>query len=355
MDISTVWNAVWPILIAIVVFCLIITIHEFGHFIFAKLFKVRVNEFAVGFGPAIFKKKHGETLYALRILPIGGYCAMEGEDEKSDDERAFCKAPVYKRFLIVIAGAVFNIILGFLIMVIIVASQPRLATTTIGEFSKEAVSNSCETPLKVDDKIVKINGRNVYIWDDVCYLLGNDSDGIVNMEVERNGERVTLQKVKFKLEEYEGRNVITYDFYVYGQENGFFTAIKQSFLGTVSMGRLVIMSLVDLCTGKYGINDLSGPVGVTKVVSGAVSTIATNGVNGMRYLLRVLCLITVNLGIFNLLPIPALDGSRALFLVVEGIRRKPVKHEAVVHAIGMFLLLALMAVLVVKDLYQWIA
>lgn len=355
MDILSIWNTVWPILIAIVVFCLIITIHEFGHFIFAKLFKVRVNEFAVGFGPAIFKKKRGETLYALRALPIGGYCAMEGEDEESEDERAFCKAPVYKRFLIVIAGAVFNIILGFLIMLIIVASQPRLATATISDFGENAVSNSCETPLKVDDTILKINGRAVYIWDDVAYILGSDSDGVVNMVVERGGKRVTLDKVTFKLEEYEGKNVINYDFYVYGKENSFFTCIKQSFLGALSMGRLVIMSLIDLCTGKYGINELSGPVGVTKVVSGAVSTIATNGINGMRYLLRVLCLITVNLGIFNLLPIPALDGSRALFLVVEGIRRKPVKHEAAVHAVGMFLLLALMAVLVVKDLFQWIA
>ena len=355
MNISTVWSTVWPILIAIAVFCLIITIHEFGHFIFAKLFKVRVNEFAVGFGPAIFKKKRGDTLYALRVLPIGGYCAMEGEDEDSDDDRAFCKAPVYKRFLIVIAGALFNIILGFLIMVIIVASQPTLSTTTIGEFDENAVSNKCETSLKADDTIVKINGRAVYIWDDVCYILGSDSDGIVNMVVERDGKRVTLDKVQFKLEEYEGHNVITYDFYVYVKKNGFFTCLKHSLLGTLSMGRLVIMSLVDLCTGKYGISDLSGPVGVTKVVSGAVSTIAANGMNGMRYLLRVLCLITVNLGIFNLLPIPALDGSRALFLVVEGIRRKPVKHEAVVHAIGMFLLLALMAVLIVKDLYQWIA
>ena len=131
--------------------------------------------------------------------------------------------------------------------------------------------------------------------------------------------------------------------------------MKQSFLRTVSMGRLVWMSLIDLVSGKYGLNDLSGPVGVTKVVSGAVSSIAVDGVAGLLYLLRILCMITVNLGIFNLLPIPALDGSRILFLVIEGIRKKPVKHEAIVHAIGMGLLLLLMAVLVVKDLWQWIA
>ncbi len=355
MTFVDVLNFIWPILVAIIVFCLIITIHEFGHFIVAKLFKVKVNEFAVGFGPALFKKQKGETLYALRLLPIGGYCAMEGEDEESTDERAFCKAKVYKRILIVAAGAVFNIILGFLIMVVIVSMQPRLTTNKIGEFVDGAVSNTGTTPLKIDDSIISINGRKIYSPDDISYMLGNDFDGVVSMTVERDGKKVSLDKVKFNLQEYEGRNVISLDFRLYGENNNFFVTMKQSFLRTVSMGRLVWMSLIDLVSGKYGLNDLSGPVGVTKVVSGAVSSIAVDGVAGLLYLLRILCMITVNLGIFNLLPIPALDGSRILFLVIEGIRKKPVKHEAIVHAIGMGLLLLLMAVLVVKDLWQWIA
>lgn len=355
MSFASVWNTVWPIVVAVLVFCVIITIHEFGHFIMAKLFKVKVNEFAVGFGPALFKKKKGDTLYAVRLLPIGGYCAMEGEDSESDDERAFSKARVWKRLLIVLAGGIFNSLLGFIIMVIIVACQPRLATTVIGEFEPNAVSNKCETPLKIDDKIVSVNGRSVYTWDDAVYIIGNDFEGGVSMEVQRGGKRIKLNNVQFPRESYEGRQLILLDFRVYGEDNGFFVCIKQSFLRTVSMVRLVWMSLVDLVSGKFGIGDMSGPVGVTKVVSGAVQSAAADGVSGMLYLLRLLCMITVNLGIFNLLPIPALDGSRALFLAIEGIRRKPIKHEAIVHAVGMALLLALMAVLVVKDLWQWIA
>lgn len=349
-----IWNTVWPILVAIVIFCLIITIHEFGHFIFAKIFKVKVNEFALGFGPAIFKKQRGETLYAVRVLPIGGYCAMEGEDGESDDELSFGKANVWHRIIIVAAGAVFNIILGFLIMVVIVACQPRLATTTVAEFQKDAVSSTCTTPLKEGDVIERVNGRAIYTWDDVAYNLGNDFEGDVIMTVERNGEKITLDHVQFARTEQEGKQIINLDFKVYGEKNNFFVCMKQSFLRTVSMGRLVWLSLIDLCTGKFGFSDMSGAVGVTRVVSGAVSSVAGDGLSGFLYLMRLLCLITVNLGIFNLLPIPALDGSRILFLLIEAVRGKPVKHEAAVHAVGMCLLLVLMGVLIVKDLYQWI-
>lgn len=354
MSFLDIVNTVWPILVAILLFCVIITIHEFGHFIFAKLFKVKVNEFSIGMGPAFFKKQKGETLYSLRLLPIGGYCAMEGEDEESTHERAFSKAKVYKRIIIVASGAVFNIILGFILMFAVVASEPVLTTSTVSKFGENAVSNSCKTPLKVNDKILSVNGRAIYSPDDVSYMLSSDSDGVVSAVVERDGKQVKLNELQFGLEEYEGRKVIKLDFYVMPENNNFFVCIKQTFLRTVSMARMVWLSLIDLVTGRYGINDLSGPVGVTKIVSGAVSQIAVDGIAGMRYMLRVLCLITVNLGVFNLLPIPALDGSRIIFLIIEGIRRKPIKHEAMVHAVGMGLLLLLMAVLVVKDLYQWI-
>ena len=354
MSFVDILNTIWPILVALLLFCVIITIHEFGHFIFAKIFKVKVNEFAVGFGPAIFKKQKGETLYALRILPIGGYCAMEGEDTDSDDDRAFFRAKVWKRIIIVAAGAIFNIILGFIIMAIIVGCQPTLSTNVVAKFDDKATSNTGKSALMVDDEIININGRGIYSPDDISYMLATDTDGIVKMVVKRGNEKIILDDVRFKLTEVEGSQIIELDFWVKGEQNNFGLWAKQSFMRTVSMGRMVWMSFIDLCTGKYGINELSGPVGVTKIISDAVSGVTVDGMKSLLVLMRILCMITVNLGVFNLLPIPALDGSRILFLAIEGVRKKPVKNEALIHTIGMSVLLIFMAIIIVKDLYQWI-
>lgn len=346
-------NTIWPILVAILVFGLIIFIHEFGHFLFAKLFKIRVNEFAIGFGPAFLKFKRKETQYAVRVLPFGGYCAMEGENEDSDDPHAFNKAKVWKRIIVVAAGAVFNLILGFILMLTIVLIQGGHYTTTIRDFSSEATSNQANG-LRKGDRITSIDGRRIYTSDDIVYMLSSADIEDITVEVVRDGEKLTLEKVQFPVVESEGHTFLTRDFNLVAERNTFGSVIKQSFLKTVSMGRLVWISLIDLISGKYGLNDVSGPVGVTQVVSDAVTTTMTNGVNGLLYLFQILCMITVNLGIFNLLPIPALDGSRIWFLVVEGIRGKPVKHEAVVHAVGMAILLLFMVVIVFKDLYVWI-
>ena len=344
---------------AIVVFGLIVFIHEFGHFIFAKLFKIKVNEFAIGFGPAIFKFQKGETKYALRILPFGGYCAMEGEDDESDDERAFSKAKVWKKIIVVAAGAIFNILLGFILMVSTVAvsgaiqSENLIATTSIASFSEKATTNK-DGGLKVKDKIIKMNGRRVFSVDEVSYILGTAESNEVDVVVKRNGEKVLLEDVIFPRAEVDGQKFLSIDFYIVGEKATFVNCIKQGFWRTVSMGRIVFMSLGDLISGKFGLNEVSGPVGVTQVVSDAVTTTATNGLEGLVSLLRILCLITVNLGVFNLLPIPALDGSRIWFLIVEGVRGKPVKNEALVHSIGMIILLAFMVLTVFKDLWAWI-
>ncbi len=348
-----IFNMVWPVLVAILIFGLIIFIHEFGHFLFAKLFKVRVNQFAIGFGPAIFKFQKGETLYAIRILPFGGYCAMEGEDGQSEDPRAFGNAKVYKRIIICAAGAVFNLILGFLIMLTIVSIQSNeLASTTISRFDDHAVSNTGQG-LQVGDRILKINNRHIFSSDDISYMLASDEDGVVSMQVKRDGEKITLDRVQFNMQEQDGRSFIELDFWVEPVNAGFFGVIGESFNRTLSMGRLVWMSLGDLLTGKYGLNDISGPVGFTSMMSDAVSAIAVRGVDGLIYLLRILSLITINLGIFNLLPVPALDGSRILFLIIEWIRGKPIdpKKEGMVHAIGMAVLLVLMVVILFKDVW----
>ena len=348
-----IWSKVWPVLVAILIFGFIIFIHEFGHFIFAKLFKIKVNQFAIGFGPAIFKFQKGETLYALRILPLGGYCAMEGEDGKSDDDRAFSKAKVWQRIIVCAAGAVFNIILGFLILLSVVCIQSnRLASTTISKF--DTAARSQQSGLSVGDEIIRIGGRRVFSSDDLNYMLSLSSDGVVDITVVRDGEKVELAGVKFDLEEYEGHTFIKRDFYVRPIDAGFFGVVKEAFGRMLSMARYIWMSLIDLISGKYGLSDVSGPVGITNIMSQAVSSVTSNGVNGLVYLMRILALITINLGVFNLLPIPALDGSRILFLIIEAIRRKPVppEKEGIVHAVGMAVLMAFMIFIIVKDVYS---
>lgn len=347
-----IWNAVWPIAVAIIAFGFLVFIHEFGHFIFAKLFGVRVNEFSIWFGPKIFKFKKGETQYSIGVLPFGGYCAMEGEDSESDDENAFGKKKVWQRFIIVFAGAAFNIVLGFIIMLIVVSLSNLVGTTQVHSFVKDATSNHSGGLIE-GDKILEINGRKIYTSDDVSYMLGTTSDGVVSMKVERDGKNITLDKVKFPVVTEDEHTFTVIDFYFLGKEKTFFNVIESAFDKTVSLGRMVWMSLGDLVTGKYGLMDVSGPIGVTEVMTDAVNSVATDGVAGLQYFLRILSLITINLGIFNLLPIPALDGGRLFFLVIEGIRRKPIppEKEGIVHGIGMALLFALMIIIMFKDLW----
>ncbi len=344
---------------AIIIFGLIVFIHEFGHFIFAKLFKIKVNEFAIGFGPSILKFQKGETKYALRILPFGGYCAMEGEDSESDDERAFHKAAVWKRIIVVAAGATFNIILGFLLMVSTVAvsgaiqSNNLIATTSVASFVKGSTTNK-QGGLTTQDQIIKMNGRRVFSVDEISYILGTAESNEVDVVVKRNGEKVLLEDVVFPRAEVDGQKFLAIDFYIVGEKATFVNCVKQGFWRTVSMGRIVFMSLGDLISGKFGINEVSGPVGVAQVVSNAVSQTAVNGLDGLVSLLKILCLITVNLGVFNLLPIPALDGGRIWFLIIEWIKGSPVKKEALVHSIGMIVLLTFMVLIIFKDLWAWI-
>ncbi len=328
-------------------FLVLIIIHEFGHFIAAKLSGVRVNEFAVGFGPKLFSFKGKETKYAVNLIPLGGYCAMEGEDEESSDGRAFCNKPPYKRFLIVVMGAVFNLILGFIIVAIILAPNERFASTTIAEFGENAVSQ--QSGLQVDDKIVKVDGRKIFSTYDLSYAFTNIDDGKVDITVLRDGKEKLLKDVEFKTVTENDISFLTVDFKVYGIEKNFVSYIKQTFNTSVSYCAVIWRSLIDMLVGKYGISAVSGPVGVTVAIGNAAKQSLTN-------VLPLMAIITINLGIFNLLPIPALDGGRLVFILIEMIFRKPVpqKYESVVHAVGMALLLTFMAFIVIKDVWTLI-
>ncbi|MBE6732828.1 MAG: site-2 protease family protein [Ruminococcaceae bacterium] len=339
-----VWNNVWPYLVAILLFIILIIIHEFGHFIAAKLLGVRVNEFAVGFGPKLFKKKLGETVYAVNLVPLGGYCAMEGEEEASGDEKAFCNKKPWRRFLIVIMGAIFNLLLGVIIIGCTLIPQERFTTTTIAEFHENSVSS--EHGLKVDDKIIAVNGRRIFSTYDLSYAFTNVKNSVIDMTVLRDGEKLDLENVKFDSKEIDGIDYLSVDFYVYGKEKNFVSFIGETFNTTFSYCAVVWRSLIDLITGKYGISAVSGPVGVTAVI-GSIAK------QNLQNLLPIMALITVNLGIFNLLPVPALDGGRLVFILFEMIFKKPVpqKYESAVHAAGFILLIGFMLLITAKDIW----
>ena len=337
-------NNVWPYAIAILLFLILIIIHEFGHFIAAKLLGVRVNEFAVGFGPKLLKWGKKETKYAINLVPFGGYCAMEGEDETSSDSRAFCNKKPWRRFLIVVMGAVFNLILGLILVAITLIPGDKFLTTKVNGFYENAVSSGYG--LQAGDEIVEVDGRTIFTTQDLSYAFSNVDDGMIDIVVERDGKDVELKNVKFATEEVDGISYLTVDFYVVGEEKTFFGFIGQTSSTAMSYCAIVFRSLIDLITGKYGISAMSGPVGVTATI-GAVAK------QSILDLIPIMALITINLGLFNLLPLPALDGGRLVFILFEMIFRKPVpqKYESIVHAVGIILLLTLMAVISFKDIY----
>ena len=328
-------------------FLLLIIIHEFGHFIAAKLLGVRVNENAIGVGSKLFKWGKGETKYAVNLIPLGGYCAMEGEDETSSDERAFCNKKPWRKFLIVVMGALFNLLLGLILISVTLIPQKQFATTTVDVFHENAVSQNYG--LKEGDKIIAVDGRKIFTTYDLSYAFSNVDDGAIDITVRRGGEKVQLNGVKFASEKIDDINYLTVDFYVKAQKKTVTSFISQTFKTTLSNCVVVYRSLIDLITGRYGISAMSGPVGVTAVIGNAARENLLN-------IIPIMALITINLGLFNLLPIPALDGGRLVFILFEMIFRKkvPQKYEAAVHAVGMALLLLLMAVVSFKDIWMLI-
>ena len=349
------------IIIAIIVFGIIIIVHEFGHFIAAKKSGVRVNEFAIGMGPKLFSKQYGETKYSLRLLPIGGYCSMEGEDKSSEDDRAFCKKSVIKRIIIVAAGALMNLALGFIFIVIMTSMNDTYAGTTISWFEDNASSQA--SGLQVGDRVININGMHIFTDTDFAYQLQSDKDGVFDMTVIRDGEKKKLKDIKFSMSENDNgkkTSSLHIDFKVEPVERGIKSIASQSWRRSVSYARLIWVSLGDLLTGQYKINDLSGPVGIVTAISDVVSNETTDsGINWLELLQNLFsmaALISINVGIFNLLPLPALDGGRLIFLIVEGIRRKPVspEKEGAVHFVGLALLMMLMLYVTFNDVVKLI-
>ncbi len=339
--ISHIWHTVYPILIALLFFELIIIIHEGGHFIAARLMKIRVNEFSIGMGPKIFQFEKGDTTYSLRWILFGGYCSMEGESEESDSEFSFSQKKVWQRIFVVVAGALMNLILGVVIVAIIVCSQSLIGTSEIAKFDGNAVSSQT---LQVGDRIKAIDGMRVYSPNDVSTGLSRSPDDTLEMLVVRDGREQKLN-VKFNMEKYEGKSYIKMDFWLVGQKKTLGGIIRNTVTEWVSFARMVFLSVHDILIGRYGLNDLSGPVGAVSIVSQAVKTSAGS-------MLRIMALLTINVGLFNLFPIPALDGWRLFLLIFEGIfrRKLPDKWEWAINGAGLVILLGFMCVITFSDI-----
>lgn len=342
------------IVIGVLLFGFVIFFHELGHFLMAKASGIRVNEFALGMGPKLFSFQKGETKYALRLLPIGGYCAMEGEDEESSDERAFNNRPVWKRILVVVAGGLFNIILGFFMMMIILGQQDTYATTEIAKFAEDSMLEAAGA--QIGDQIVEIDGYAIYTDRDMSFALAMADPDALSMKVRRDGKKVDLGTFALNSETIEGdRRVVSMDFWVQPEKRTFLGLLRRSAADTFSMARVVVESLKGIVTGRFGLNDVAGPVGTAQAISQAAGAGLEQGFGqAVMNILLMIIMITVNLGIVNLLPLPALDGGRLLFLLWEAVTRKPVpqKYEGYVHAAGFVLLMALMVVITFSDIWR---
>lgn len=352
------------ILLTILVFGLIITLHELGHFCLAKLFGVRVNEFSFGMGPKLFGRQKGETMYSIRLLPIGGYVAMEGEDPTDEegsqprDGRAFCDKKPWQRFLILSAGAAMNVVLGLFILLFLSSQMELMGTNVVAQ---TAVGAPVAQHIEPNDRIVKVNGHSTGSYNDVIFQMVRDADGIVDIEVRRGadpkvtvgngkGEPVKLAQVPFVMTDAgDGRKTIQLDLTFYGVPNSFWGTLHYSVNWTVSVVKQVWFSLVDIASGRYGLNEISGPVGTAAVIEQATSY-------GLESFLLLFAFITINVGVFNLLPIPALDGGRLFFLLIEILFRKPIpaKYETYINAAGMFMLLGFVAVVTLNDILKLI-
>ena len=338
-------------LLTVLVFGVLIFVHELGHFIAARAFKVKVNEFAIGMGPAIFsrKSKRSGTVYSLRLLPIGGYNSMEGENEESDDDGAFCSKPAWQRIIIVVSGGLMNLLIGIILMFIVVLCMKSYPSNHLHSFydyeTKTYVDEYCG--LQKGDEIIKINGKKVHIGDEISYMIFAYGAEPVDVTVIREGQVKVIEDVQFPVGESNGIRYGVRNTRYYAERKNFVNTVKQAFYGSTNSMVQIIDSLKGMVTGKYGFNEISGPIGVGDALGEAASM-------GAESFLMLTVLLAMNLGIFNLLPFPALDGGRLVFLIIEAIRRKPVSRnvEAGIHSVGMLLLLGLVFVVAFKDVFM---
>ena len=350
-------NGFLTVILSILVFGFLIFIHEFGHYIFARIFKVTITEFSIGMGPKVlwYDSKKTGIRYSIAAFPIGGFVAMAGEDEESDDPNSFDKKPAWQRFIITAAGAAVNILAGFLAMLIIVGII-NIGGTTIHSFHDDAAleeigisdtSVRSEGKLLPGDTITHVDGKKVILVDELSYEIMRRGNKPVDLTVLRDGASVVIEDVSFPLLEDQGQIFGMMDFMVYRIDKGIGNFFSIAFRKTVLVIRMCWESIYDLLTHRYSVAAISGPVGISGAIGDAAQA-------GFASLLNIALLISINLGFMNLLPIPALDGGRLVTLIIEMITRKriPKKVEGMINGIGLVVLLGLSAVIMVKDIFQ---
>ena len=366
-------NTLLTLLITVFIFGLLIFIHEFGHYIVARLFKVGVIEFSIGMGPKIktWKGKHND--FSLRAIPIGGFVNMVGEyDDEIPEEHKYKiplnSRPVWKRILIVLAGPLMNIILAFLVMFFVVCGSV-IGTKTVHSFAEGAIS--CESGLQANDEIISINGKKVHCFNDLSYILMSDGEfvdekavnpqnpaeegiirySLLDIKVLRDGVPTMLYDVKFYTFSNDGITFTARDFYVTEKSKSFGNLMYETYWQTYSSIYMTVDSLIDTFSGKYGMEAVGGPI----AIGGEINSIIENSQSvkeTVLYIADMTVLISVSLGILNLLPIPVLDGGRLLFYIIEAIRRKPMKKstESAISGIFTVLLFGLMIFVAFKDI-----
>ncbi len=333
---------------AILIFSVIIFVHELGHFLAARIFGVTVHEFAIGMGPVLWKKQGKRTLYSVRAIPMGGFCQMEGEDSESEDAGAFRNKKPWKRLMILAAGAAMNLALGFVVVLVLVASSAitngGIASTVVETVLPES---SAAEFLQPGDKITQINSETVHIMRDLSFALSQNGGKEATITVERDNERFTKTFTPMETTYEDGSKGYLVGFNVAVKPASIGSIIHEAFFQTVWMVKLVFVSLGMLIRGQAGINDLSGPVGV-------VSTMSAVAQAGWLDFLFFAAFLAVNIGVMNLLPLPALDGGRIFFTLIEMIFRKPIppEKEGWVHAAGFVLLILLMVYVTFQDIVR---
>lgn len=332
------------VIVSLLVFMVVVVVHEFGHFIFAKRAKIKVNEFSVGMGPKLFGKQRGETLYSIRALPLGGFCAMEGEDEEDGGEELdfskrghFNGATIGGRILTIFAGPLFNFILAFVILFALFSIRGH-QTTIIGSIRENSIAQ--KYGIQAGDKIVNIGENKIDSWKDIQTSLSKLDKQETIIKVIRNGQEKEIE-VKFDNSKEKVLGVTS------KLERNILVSVKESLNTFFYFIGSMFDILRQLFTGKVGVGQLSGPIGVVGAISSAAS-------NGLFSLLYITAFLSVNLGFINLLPIPALDGGRLVFLFIELILGRPVSRskEGLIHTIGFIFLMGLILFVSFKDVIR---
>ncbi len=341
-------------LVAVFIFGFLVTIHEVGHFLAARLCGVRVNEFSIGMGPCLWHRETDETQYSIRLLPIGGFCALEGQDEDSGDRRSFTCQSFWKKFVILSAGSFMNLLAGMIIIAMLFAGASGFYVDQISGFSKGFPLEG-ESGLMVGDVFYKVDGWRTYLRGDAAMLLSfNDGQG-VDIEVIRNGKKIVLEDLPLYRGTYDGQpgrfGLLIGEMQI---PTSFLTKLRFIGYQTLDFIQQMWFSLVQLARGTMGVQELSGPVGIVSIIT-EVGTASESAASAARDIAYFAALIAINLAVMNMLPIPALDGGRIFFLLVDVaalllFRRKvPEKWQAAVNAACFMLLMGMMVLVTLHD------